>query len=350
MRAKHLCYPLTAIAISLLAACGGGGTGGNDPVNLAVSAMGTSGTTLSVDLGQPFSFTVEAESPDNKLTSLSWSVLASAGAPAITTNNMNCSNADKIDTPIQNGLVHSTWKCTVTGLSPISLGSDAVYTFTASAANTKGSTGTTVATLKVTAPAGDASLPKVFVSGPSTADSGQEVDLKCEGEGGFLAQGEAFKFSWAGAAGDGQDVQFNPRNAATTKAKMPNVATKTSVITTCSVTDSAQKTATKPHSIEVAPPAIAPQITGADTGASGTTISLTCAATGGYLGSGGAFTYKWTTMAVGGKSIAFDNAERNVVAVTLPTVTQDSAFVATCEATDAGNNKASSSHSINVTP
>jgi hypothetical protein len=349
MRSKHICYPISAIAIALLTACGGGGSGGNDPVSLTAIASGEAGSTTTVEPGKPFSFTVTADSPDNKLTALSWSMLASSGAPALTTNNLNCANTDKTDTPGPNGLVSSVWKCTVTGTAPASLGADAIYTFTAAAANTKGSTGTVVATLKVTAPAGDSSLPKVYVTGPSTANSGEEVDLKCEGEGGFVAAGQAYEFKWDGTVGDGQAVQFNPRTSANTKAKMPTVSTKTSVIAKCSVTDSAQKTGVKSHSIEVSPPAVATTITGPNTGPSGTSISLTCAATGGYLGTSGQFTFKWSTVNVGGATLSFDSAERNVVVVSLPTVTKDSAFVATCEATDAGGNKGSASQSINVT-
>lgn len=105
----------------------------------------------------------------------------------------------------------------------------------------------------------------------------------------------------------------------------------------------------KSHSIEVSPPAVATTITGPNTGPSGTSISLTCAATGGYLGTSGQFTYKWSTVNVGGATLSFDSAERNVVVVSLPTVTKDSAFVATCEATDAGGNKGSASQSISVT-
>lgn len=340
-------FALATIVAAAMTACGGG-SGGNDPVSLVASAVGSSSATQEVDVAKPFSFTVTANSPDNALTSLSWTVMASAGAPAITASNLNCSIADKVDTPIINGLVSSVWKCTITGIAPASLGSDAVYTFTASAANNKGSKGTAVTTLRVKAPQGDASLPKVSVTAPNKATSGEEVEAKCSATGGFLESGQAYKFAWQAQVGDGRTVQFTTNDTATVKAKMPSVPSATSAILTCAVTDSAGKTGTSSASIEVDSPAVVASITGAESGASGGSIALTCAGAGGFVSTGGGYKFKWTSAAVGGKQLTFDNDTNNVVAVTLPSVTVESSFIANCEVTDEGGKTGRVSKAIKV--
>ena len=349
MRGK-LSIALMALAAASLVACGGGGTGGNDPVVMTSIATGTTSPNLTIPVGADYSFTVVADSPDNALSSLSWAVLASGSAPSITPENLNCGVADKVDTPIMNGLVSSVWKCTVTGRAPASLGADAVYSFTATGVNSKGSKATAVSQLTVKAPEGEAALPKVEVIGPVAANAGAVVEYSCEANGGYLATGEAYKFRWESDPVGTSQIQFDNRSLATMKATMPSVADATTFLLSCKVTDSAGKVGIATRAVEVKPAPPVAKVTGADSGTSAGTVSLTCSGEGGYLPSGSDYAYAWTASVADGKSITFDKADAATVTATLPTVAASSSYSASCTVTDKAGRSGNALKTISVTP
>jgi len=349
MRGK-LSIALMALAAASLVACGGGGTGGNDPVVMSSLATGTTSPNLTIPVGADFSFTVIADSPDNPLSSLSWAVLASGSAPSITPNNLNCGIADKVDTPVMNGLISSLWKCTVTGRAPTSLGADAVYSFTATGVNTTGSKATAVSQLTVKAPEGDSALPKVEVIGPVAANAGAVIEYGCEASGGYLATGEAYKFRWESDAVGTSQIQFENQTLSTVKATMPSVADATTLLVSCKVTDSVGKVGVSTQAVEVKPAPPTAKVTGADSGTSASTVSLTCSGEGGYLPSGSEYAYSWTASSSGGKSITFDRADVATVTATLPTVAAAGSYSATCTVTDKAARTANAIKTISVTP
>lgn len=347
---KKIQFTCLALVAATLSACGGGGTGGNDPVLISAIATGSNLPNLTVPTGSDYSFTVTADSADNALSSLSWSVLASGGAPAITPANLNCGTVEKVDTPQMNGLVSSVWRCTITGKAPASLGTDAAYSFTASAVNTKGSKATAVTQLTVKAPTGDAAVPKVEVSGPSIVNAEATAEFGCEATGGYLATGDTYKLRWESEAVSSVQVQFDNRSQAKVKATMPAVADATTFQVTCKATDSAGKVGTSSRSVEVKPASPTAKITGSETGSSEGSVALTCTGEGGYMPSGSTYSYSWTSSSNGGKGLSFDKADTSSIVATIPKVTANSAFTATCMVTDKAGRSATATRTITVTP
>lgn len=353
MRGK-LNIALMALAAASLVACGGGdggdGTGGNAPVAMTSLATGTTNPNQTIQVGADYSFTVVAASPDNALSNLSWAVLASGSAPDIDPANLDCGVADKVDTPIMNGLVSSVWKCTVTGRAPTSLGADAVYSFTATGVNSKGSKATAVSQLTVQAPEGPDALPKVEVIGPAAADAASVVDYSCEASGGFLAKGDAYKYRWEADPVGTSQIQFDNRSLATMKATMPSVADATTFLVSCKVTDSAGKVGVSTRTVEIKPAPPVAMVTGTDSGPSNSTVFLTCTGAGGYLPSGSEYAYSWTANSAAGKSITFDRTDAASVTAILPTVDVLTVLSASCKVTDKAGRSGTAVKTISVAP
>lgn len=243
-------------AVAALTACGGGGSGGDAPVIVTAFASGTASTELSVQPGEQFSFTAQADSADRALTSLKWAMLASGGAPALSVNNADCQVINKTDTPGINGLVHSNWSCTIAGRAPLSVGADTSYAFTASAVNSKAASANASTTLKVIAPKGEAANPVVSLTSVLTAEGGTKVPMACAAEGGFLATGSTYKFAWTSDVVDKLLVTFDDNTKASVSATLPTVTKATTFLVSCKVTDSASHSTTKSIVLEVTPAAV----------------------------------------------------------------------------------------------
>lgn len=350
MQSKYVRVSLLISAAAALTACGGGGSGGNDPVKLQAFVSGTSDTSLTVGTGANFSFTVTASSPDRAMTSLAWTMQASPSAPALQVNNLDCATTEKQDTPQQNSLVSSLWRCTISGTAPKQLAQDAVYTFTANGKNSQSSTDSATTTLKVTAPTGDGTVPKVTVDGATSMNAGDSSDFSCTAKGGYMPTGQNYTLEWTSSSVDSAKFTISDRLAAKMKATAPAVKTKTSLILSCGATDAAGVSGIGSIAVDVLPLTPTATITGADTGTAGQSIGLTCAGSGGYTAGGAAYTFSWTTAPVGSYSLSFDNAQRDVVSVTLPDVQTISTFIATCQVKDAGGNSGTASKAITVNP
>ena len=322
-------------AVTVLTACGGGGTGGKDPV-VVTNVGGPAANDLTIKAGENFSFAVVAESPDNAISKLSWTMQASANAPALALSNMDCASAERTDTPRQNGLVSSVWKCAVSGTTPGLVEKDAVYTFTAVGTNTKSSTGSTSSVLRVSATPSDSLIPKVEINAPTKVVGGDIKDLTCTATNRFATAGQttAYTYAWSSSSFDGKQVDFDSRSAQKVKATFPKLPANSTMIVTCKATDAAGNVGQASEPIEITQTVPVVSITGSSTGPStgnpGDSIALVCSATGG----GANYKYSWSSMAVNGVNLSFNTTTGSVVSVTLPSVTKPTSIVATCNVTD----------------
>lgn len=337
-----------ALAVASLVGCGGG-SGGNDPVVVTTVALGGVSSDLTINPGEPFSFTATADSPDRALSNLSWTMQATANAPALITANLNCSTIEKTDTPQQNGLVSSLWRCSVSGAAPNMLASDATYSLIASASNSANSVASAVSTLRVKAPSGGAELPKVFVDGPSIAAGGSSQEFDCSAKGGY-APNSNYTYAWTGTSPDQQQIVFDDKHAAKVHATLPTFSAAESVLITCAATDEADKTGTYTVPVQVQQDLPTAKITGTTSGKSGESIAMTCEASGGYVPTGSSYKYQWTSNPVGGASLSFDSTTRDVVSVTLPTVTSATTIIASCTVTDTAGKTGQASSAVQVSP
>lgn len=345
---KSSLFALAAIAAaSVLTACGGG-SGGNDPVAMNSVANGSSNKDLTVKAGDSFSFSVVANSPDNALSKLSWSMQSSGNAPALAVSNLGCTVVEKTDTPRQNDLVSSVWKCTISGATPGLVEKDAVYTFTAVATNSKGSTSSVSSVLNVTATPTDSLIPRVEIDGPTKVAGGEVKDLTCNATNRFATPGQTptYTYAWSSSVFEGQQVAFDSRSGQKVKATFPKLPANTTMIVTCKATDAAGNVGQTSAPIEVTQAAASVAITGTTTGNSGDSIALTCAVDG----AGSSYKYSWSSVAVGGASLTFDSTTRSVVSVKLPAVTQPTSIIATCEATDEFGVTGQAAKAVTVTP
>lgn len=344
---KSLAAFASVAAAALLVACGGGGSGGNDPVALAATGNGTTSQDASIKAGEPFSFTVVANSPDNKLSKLSWTMQSSAGAPTLAVSNLDCAVAERTDTPRLNDLVSSVWKCTINGATPALVEKDAVYTFTAVATNTKNSTSSISSVLKVAATPADALVPKVEIDAPIKVAGGTVNDLSCNATSRFPTTPAAtYTYSWTSSTFDGKQVTFDSRSSQKVKATFPRLSANTSLIVTCSASDAAGNAGQASAPIEVTQSAPGVTITGTASGTAGESIALTCAADNATT----ATKYSWSSVAVNGANLSFDSTTRSVVSVTLPNVTKATSIVATCEVTDEFGATGQAAKAISVAP
>lgn len=349
MQKRTAYFALMAIAAASITACGGGGTGGNDPVSVMNQAGATADKDLTVQPGQQFSFTATADSPDRALTHLSWVMQSSANAPQLNVSNLDCAVTEKQDTPQQNDLVSSRWKCTISGSTPAMIAQDAVYTFTASATNSKNSNNSASSVLRVKAPEGDAALPKVTIDGPTQVKAGTVQELACNAKGGYSLKG-VYAYEWTSSTVDGKQVTFDNRKAQNVKATFPKLPTLATVIISCAATDDASKTGSASAAVEVQQEVPSAKIVGNTSGTSGESLALTCEGEGGYLNAGAQYKFKWSSIAVNGSALHFDATDRAVVAVTLPSVTQSTNIIATCTVTDDSGSSAQASRAVQVAP
>lgn len=350
MKAKKFPSSLLAIVAATLAMVGcGGGSGGNDPVIITSTSAGSAEKDVTVKPGDNFSFTAVAESPDSVMKSMAWSVQASANAPTIAVSNMDCESAEKVDTPRQNNLVTSLWKCTISGAAPKLLEKDATYSFTASATNSKGSTASVSSVLKVQASPSGALIPKVTVNAPATAVGGETKELSCSATGGVVSPGEAAKYTytWSSSTVNGYKVTFDDRKSAKVKATFPKMPGKVSMIVNCDAEDSAGNVGQDSAVVEVAHVGLDVSVSGVFSGVSGQTIAMECSVNG---DSGGKYTYKWSSIAVGGAELVFTPYDRKVVSVTLPTVKSPTSLVASCEVTDEFGSTGMAAKGVDISP
>lgn len=349
MHAKKPFYaPFAAFAAALVLTACGGGAGGNDPVVLSSHAGVSADKDLTIKAGEAFSFTVVADSPDNVISKLNWTMQASADAPALAVSNLDCAVAEKTDTPRQNGLVASVWKCTINGVTPGLVEKDAVYTFTANATNSKSSTGSTSSVLKVTATPADALIPKVEVEAPTKVAGGTVQDLSCNASNRLdVDQSAIYTYAWSSSAFEGQQVTFDNRFSKKVKATFPKMSADTTMIVTCKATDSSGNIGQGSATVEVTQAAPEVTISGTTSGTSGSSIALTCSAAGGGSSS---YKYSWSSLPVNGASLTFDATDRSLVSVTLPNVTKPTSIIATCEVTDEFGVKGQAAKAVDVSP
>lgn len=350
MQAKKVSFSLLAIVAATLSLVGcGGGSGGTDPVTMTSTSTGSADKDVTVKPGDNFSFTAVADSPDNVLKSMAWSVQASANAPTIAVSNMDCETAEKVDTPRQNNLVSSLWKCTISGAAPKLLDKDATYSFTAAATNSKGSTASVSSVLKVQASPAGALIPQVTIDAPATAAGGEVKELTCNATGGVVTPGETAKYTytWSSSTVNGQKVTYDNRNSAKVKATFPKMAGKVSMIVNCDAEDAAGNVGQGSAVVEVSQAGLGVSISGASSGTSGQTIAMECSVNG---DAGGKYTYKWSSIAVSGAELVFSPADRNVVSVTLPTVKGPTSLVASCEVTDEFGATGMAAKAVDISP
>lgn len=195
-----------ALASSLLAACGGGGS----PATVDSVAAYVDEETGSARVTKAFSINGYATSQPKSIQTLSWSVAPlTAGAADLRVANGDCSEAAKSSDEV-NGSTESRWSCTAIVQVPDSLGSGmgagVTYRFTLTGTDAAGNSWSQFRDVFVSTDPGpaDSTAPVAITAGSIGATAGAPASLQCDGFGGTVAQNSQLQYEWV--------IKDNPSN------------------------------------------------------------------------------------------------------------------------------------------
>lgn len=320
---KFLISAMTCAVMAALAGCGGGGDSAGDKPNTGSGSFQVkvnTPATATLNAGASSQVMGTAVSFPEPMSAVTWTAVATNGAPAVTLTNADCAVADKkSQNSATEGKVTEEWACALGVQAPANITQDATYTLTMTAKDKAGNASNSATQLTVKAPTGAANGPVASLTVPATAIAGELVTATCVGSGGYAVKPGTYTYQWVSTP----TVPFGATNASTASFVAPKTTEARDYEITCRVTDDNQRTVTASSTVKVslpAAPTIVPSVAAGRTAAAGETITLDGSASTWVDSYGAAMTrtiyYRWVQKQ--GPVVQMFNADQAKATIVMP--------------------------------
>lgn len=299
MRVPHsMKLALPALAVSILAACGGSGGGGLSDVDANPVTVTVTGVSSAIAPGTTLVVSGAASSKPKLMKTMAWTLTPlTSGAPTMAATNADCATGTR-GGHTTNGISQSIWSCDVAVTAP-SVSFSSTYRLTFTGTDEAGNASSSFRDVIVTAgnAGGPVSTPPIATTTANVSvAAGDDVGLNCFASGGTPDSNGAYSYQWVVRSNpSGMALSLQAAENGGLSFKAPSVHSTASVTLQCRVTDANLQTSTSDTIVTVSPSGTANAIANAgimQSVASNTSVQLDASASA--ADGNPVLYYKWT--------------------------------------------------------